>query len=112
MNLIIENINKMRRVQLPQKIISKGLWEVDNILTENSAYHFIIQRWWDGKINYVCKLSIMREGQNQLAPKDGWFYNIKVDGHKTIHYLLRDELKDMNKVVNKFSDVLYRIPIN
>jgi hypothetical protein len=111
MNLIIENINKMRRVQLPQKIISKGLWEVDNILTENSAYHFIIQRWWDGKINYVCKLSIMREGQNQLAPKDGWFYNIKVDGHKTIHYLLRDELKDMNKVVNKFSDVLYRIPI-
>ena len=117
MNLIIENIDKMRRVQLSQKITSKGLWEVDNILTENSAYHFIMQRWWDGKINYVCKVSILREHQEFVTDSDcgvlvTQYHPIKIDGNKTIHYLTRDELKDMNKVVNKFSDILYRIPIN
>jgi hypothetical protein len=111
MKLIIENIDKMRRVQLPQTPTSRGLWEVDNILTENSAYHFIMQRWWGSQINYVCKLSVLREGQNQLAPKDGWYYNIKVDGNKTIHYLLRDEVRNMNKVMEKFADILNRIPI-
>ncbi len=110
MKLIIENIDKLHKVQLPQNL-TKGLWEVDNILIENSEYHFIMQRWWGSKINYVCKLSILREGQNQLAPKDGWFYNIKIDGHKTIHYLLRDEVRDINKVVNKFAYILNRIPI-
>ena len=108
--MIIENIDKMRSVQLPQKLTSRGLWEVDNILTEDSTYHFIMQRWWGSKINYVCKLSILREGQNQLAPKDGWYYNIKIDGHKTIHYLLRDEVRDMKKVMEKFADILNRIP--
>ena len=117
MNLIIENIDKMRRVQLPQTPTSKGLWEVDNILTENSAYHFIMQRWWGSKINYVCKVSIMREYQEFVMDSDcgvltTQYYPIKIDGHKTIHYLTRDELKDMNKVMNKFSDVLYRIPIH
>ena len=110
MKLIIENIGKIHKKQLPQNLTSRGLWEIDNILTEDSTYHFIMQRWWGSKINYVCKLSIMREGQNQLAPKDGWYYNIKIDGHKTIHYLLRDEVKDMNKVMNKFADILNRIP--
>jgi hypothetical protein len=117
MKLIIENIDKMRRVQLPQNLNSKGLWEVDNILTENSAYHFIMQRWWGSKINYVCKLSINRTADEYYYDADcagdlKYFYPIKIDGNKTIHYLTRDELKDMNKVMNKFSDILNRIPIN
>ncbi len=110
MKLDIENINKMCKEKLPQNL-TKGLWEVDNVLIENSAYHFIMQRWWGSKINYVCKLSIMREGENLLAPKDGWFYNIKIDGNKTIHYLLRDEVREMNKVMNRFAEILNRIPI-
>ena len=110
MRLDIENINKMCKEKLPQNL-TKGLWEVDNVLIENSAYHFIMQRWWGSKINYVCKLSIMREGENLLAPKDGWFYNIKIDGNKTIHYLLIDEVREMNKVMNRFAEILNRIPI-
>ena len=108
--LKIENINKMHKQNLPLHL-TKGLWEVDNVLIENSAYHFIMQRWWGSKINYVCKLSIMREGENLLAPKDGWFYNIKIDGNKTIHYLLRDEVREMGKVMNRFAEILNRIPV-
>jgi hypothetical protein len=111
MKLIIENIGKIHKKQLPQNLTSRGLWEIDNILTEDSTYHFIMQRWWGSKINYVCKLSIMREGQlDKIAPNSGWFYLIKIDGHKTIHYLNRDDVKDMNKVMNKFADILNRIP--
>ena len=112
MNLVIENIDKMNKAQLP-KGMGDGLWEVDNIYVGLLSYDFYLRRWWGSKINYVCTVSIMREGElDKIAPNSGWFYLIKIDGHKTIHYLNRDELKDMNKVMNKFSDVLYRIPIH
>jgi hypothetical protein len=110
MNLIIENVDKMHKAQLP-KGMGDGLWEVDNIYVGMDSYDFVVQRWWGSKINYVCKLSIMRDGDKKVSTKDGWLYPIKIDGHKTIHYLLRDELKDMNKVMKRFSDILYRIPI-
>jgi hypothetical protein len=112
MNLIIENIDKMNKAQLP-KGMGDGLWEVDNIYVGLDSYDFVLQRWWGSKINYVCKLSIMREGDLLFSGLiNTWYYRIQIDGHKTIHYLTRDELKDMNKVMKKFSDVLYRIPIN
>jgi hypothetical protein len=113
MNLIIENIDKMRRVQLPQTPTSKGLWEVDNILTENSAYHFIMQRWWGSKIDYVCKLSINRtahEWKNSDGKALMHVYQIKLDDHPTIHYLHNNELKSMIEVMEKFADILKRIP--
>ena len=118
MRLDIENINKMCKEKLPQNL-TKGLWEVDNVLIENSAYHFIMQRWWGSKINYVCKLSILRDSERFISREamfDGRFniqhlWSIKIDGNKTIHYLTQSEVREMNKVMNKFAEILNRIPI-
>lgn len=119
MKLNIENIGKIHKKQLPQHLTTKGLWEVDNVLTEDSAYHFIMQRWWGSKINYVCKLTILRNSQpgiNGTTGRNGKFivthlYRIKIDGNTTIHYLTKNEIRDMNKVMNKFAEILNRIPI-
>ncbi len=119
MKLTIENIDKINKQQLPQNLTTKGLWEVDNVLIEDSAYHFIMQRWWGSKINYVCKLTILRDSERFMTREgmyDGRFniqhlWSIKIDGAKTIHYLTQSEVREMNKVMNKFTDILNRIPI-
>ncbi len=118
MKLTIENIDKINKQQLPLHL-TKGLWEVANVYIEDSAYHFIMQRWWGSKINYVAKLTIVREGERFISGEamfDGRFniqhlWSIKIDGNKTIHYLTQTEVREMNKVMNKFAEILNRIPI-
>jgi hypothetical protein len=117
MKLTIENINKIYTQNLPQHL-TKGLWEVHNVSVTDTEYHFLMQRWWGSKVNYVCNLTIVRESEKFFSGEsvfDGRFdiqhlWLIKIDGNKTIHYLTQSQLRDMNKVMEQFAQILNRIP--
>ena len=115
MRMTIENVNKMLHQMIPTKA-DDYTWQVDDVKWTDSYYHFICERRnGSQKIDYVCKLSINRTADEWVVDKDCgavsmYVYQIKLDDHKTIHYLHNNEIKSMFEVMVKFADILKRIP--
>lgn len=117
MKLYIENVNKMLHQLIPTK--EDGYtWQVDGVNETDGYYHFICERrkgsiGW--KIDYVCKLSINRIGEEWVTQMNrGWkashYYHIDLDHIPTIHYIYNNEVKSMDEVAVKFADILKHIP--
>ena len=91
-------------------------WKVDSVNETMGYYHFICERWnGNGKIDYVCKLSIVREAEEYYYDADcagdlKYFYRIKIDDKETINYLSKSEIQSMFGVMERFADILNRIP--
>jgi uncharacterized protein YdaL len=113
MRVTIENVNRMVHELIPTKS-DDYTWQVDDVKWTDSYYHFICERRnGTQKIDYVCKLSINRtahEWKNSDGKALMHIYQIKIDDHPTIHYLHNNELKSMIEVMEKFADILKRIP--
>jgi len=117
MKLIIENIDKMEHQLIPTRS-DDYTWKVDSVQESDLHYHFLCERWnSNAKIDYVCKLSIVRESEDFISESYGgfgsvvsYYYRIKIDHNPTIHFLYNNEVKSMFEVMEKFASILNRIP--
>jgi hypothetical protein len=94
--LTILNVNKLNQYAFDKH------WLADSISETENWYHFVLVRKnpLTGKIDDVRKLSL-----NRVA-KSGGEYSFRLDNKRIGYVVTLDYIKDINNLVNKFTEIM------
>lgn len=103
--LIIENLDKIKQYSFNVH------WRCVSVREEDTFYHFVVERLnIGGKIDDVRKISLSRfdipnMDENELC------YELYLDDKKLNQLVTPSYLKSINNLVNKFTEILWRIKL-
>ncbi len=101
--LTIENIEKIKQYSYDVQ------WTCDKIGVFETVYEFFMDRKnIEGKICDYARITLHRYPDKNLSGgyKDGNVYPISLNNKTTKHVITADYIKDINNLVNTFTDIL------
>jgi hypothetical protein len=101
--LTIENIEKIKQYAFDV------VWSCDNVHETPTGYHFVVERRnISGKIDDVRKIILSRVDIPYMDEKE-MCYQLYLDDKKLGHVVTPSFLKEVNNLVNTFTEILGRI---